>query len=175
MRFGARFGWTIVAAGLAGGCSTTGPLEPSKVALDYAREGAWGSQRFALTAEKLLQIVPDAMADLQMRAGRSSRGMDDTLIVDGQVQDGRHARVVIHRLETESVVSVRVGRFGDDALARALLERIGVRVGSLPPSAIPAEPPEPAPNPSILSRIRTFDPLVQGTRGNDSYTDSPVP
>jgi hypothetical protein len=54
-------------------------------------------------------------------------------------------------------VSCRIGWFGDEPLSRTLLDRVGVRLGLLPPAAIPDQPPSaPAANP-LFSRAAVPD------------------
>ena len=68
-------------------------------------------------------------------------------------------------------VSCRIGWFGDEPLSRTLLERIGVRLGTLPPAAIPDRPPSaPASNP-IFSRDAVPDSVIFRDFAEAPYRD----
>ncbi|MHC5542385.1 DUF3568 family protein, partial [Singulisphaera rosea] len=72
-------------------------------------------------------------------------------------------------------VSVRIGWFGDEPLSKALMDRIGVRLGTLPPTAIPTDPPsEPGSNP-YFSKSAIPDSVMLRDQADAIYRDSPVP
>ena len=61
--------------------------------------------------------------------------------------------VTLRPHQTQTRVSCRIGLFGDEPLSKALLERTGVRLGTLPPAAIPDNPrARPASNPFFSDR-----------------------
>ena len=80
----------------------------------------------------------------------SPRGKRDggVMRVEAQTADNRKVVATIRNHQGITLVAVRVGWFGDEPLSRSLLERVGVRLGSRPPEAIPsAAPSSPSGNP----------------------------
>jgi hypothetical protein len=153
---------------------TLGPLHPKKGPADYSFEDGWGVQGFPSRPDNVHAATRAGMADLKMHTIHDSRGEGSALILDGQAHDGRHVRVVVRPGEIGSIVTARVGRFGDEALARSLLERIGVRLGTLPPAPIPDEPPT-SPRRSLFSRFAVPDAQMLREQANAGYRDSETP
>jgi hypothetical protein len=72
-------------------------------------------------------------------------------------------------------VTIRIGWFGDEPLSRALMDRIGIRLGTLPPAAIPVEPPSsPAGNP-FFSKNAVSDAEMLKDQADAPYSDKTVP
>ena len=61
--------------------------------------------------------------------------------ITARSQDGRKAVIVLRPVGSGAQVSARVGTFGDSPLARLLVDRVGVRLGFLPPSTISRDLP----------------------------------
>jgi hypothetical protein len=123
------------------GCMTLGPVDPKAGLTTFAFKEGWGAQGFPFAVEKVRDVAIEGMGDLKMHSIHQSTMDRTALVLDGQVHDGRHIRVAVRPGGLGSLVTARVGRFGDEALSRALMERIGVRLGTLPPAAIPEVPP----------------------------------
>ena len=72
--------------------------------------------------------------------------------------NGRQQPVVatIRSHQGQTQVGIRAGWFGDEPLSRTFLERVGVRLGSKPPEAIPTEAP--APRRATPSSLATLSP-----------------
>jgi hypothetical protein len=72
-------------------------------------------------------------------------------------------------------VAIRVGWFGDEPLSQAILERMGVRLGSRPPEAIPAAAPSaPSRNP-FFARDAVPDSVMLRDFAEAPYRDRVVP
>ena len=104
-------------------------------------------QDFAAPSGKVAAAVLEAMDDLKITVTR--RDHDGAAAqIDGRTPDRRTVTVTLRPEKPITHVSCRVGWFGDEPMSRALLRRVGVRLGTLPPEAIPEEVPSaPPPNP----------------------------
>jgi hypothetical protein len=161
MRIG-RQAHLVVAAVLLGGAgcamtprgSTTGreatgqPAGPADRPAPTARYSVGRAmQDFKVPSATVMSAVLEAMADLGMTVTRRSQDGPASQ-VEGRTADGRSVAVTLRPNKPITRVSCRIGLFGDEPLSRTLLRRIGVRLGTLPPEAIPDNPPsEPARNP----------------------------
>jgi hypothetical protein len=121
--------------------------------------------------------VVAAMADLQIEGVH--RITDASLIVfEGTTSDNRRASITIRPQNQGSTrLTARVGLFGDEPLSKALLERVGIRLGELPPAPIPAEiPSAPAPNPFLdFFHSAGPDPEMLKDMADSRFRDSVVP
>jgi hypothetical protein len=104
-------------------------------------------QDFRFPAGAVTTAVLDAMEDLNITVTRRDQDGPASQI-EGRTADNRTVIVTLRPQKPITRVSCRIGWFGDEPLSRTLLQRIGVRLGVLPPEAIPDSPPsQPAPNP----------------------------
>jgi len=169
--------FVALAAGVAAGCSTVGLVRDSALgASGYSYQAGRASQGFASSVPEVESAVIEAMGDLGMRIIRKSREAN-SLSYEARALDGRRATIEIESQNSLPIVSARIGWFGDEPLSKALFDRIGIRLGTLPPSAIPMDPPsEPAgpvshtfysPGASPLPGIRNQSDL--------GYRDTPNP
>ncbi len=136
-------------AGVAfSGCRTVAPLAPpAPVAAGFAYGAGKGTQEFAFPAGPVQAAIAASMNDLQITHVRQ-RTDGRAQIFQGWTKDNRPANVTFRPGNGAARVTARIGWFGDEPFSKALMERIGIRLGSLPPAAIPEEPPStPAPNP----------------------------
>ena len=138
---------TLVVVGLAG-CRTIPPgAEMAAISSSFAYSAGRGSQAFAAPVSAVLGALNDSMGDLDLNSPRGNRDGGVTR-VQTQTSDGRNVVATIRSHQGNTQVSIRVGWFGDEPLSRTLLERVGVRLGSRPPEAIPATAPSaPSQNP----------------------------
>ena len=138
-----------VAAGTVG-CSTIAPIAaPGMVTYTY-RAGA-ASQGFPRPPVDVQKAAVDAMADMSIHSVRSSPD-EGGVTYSGTTADGQGATVTVKNRGAFASAIVRVGWFGNEQLSRAVLDRIGVRLGTLPPEAIPAEIPKAERTPIFSSR-----------------------
>jgi hypothetical protein len=130
------------------GCQTVTPLTgPALNAAGYAYGAGKATQEFAYPNPVLQGAIAGALADLQVKEVRQ-RHDGPARIFEGTTSDGRPVTVTLRPGNGAGRVTARIGWFGDPPFSKALMERVGVRLGSLPPKAIPAEPPSaPAANP----------------------------
>ena len=114
------------------------------------------------------------MDDLKMTSIESGRS-GAVYKFDAKTPDNRSVLVTVRPHDGQTRVSCRVGWLGDEPLSKALLERTGVRLGTLPPAAIPQHPPSaPAPNP-LLSRLAPPDDDTLRNIAEAPYRDRVVP
>jgi hypothetical protein len=131
-------------------------------------------QDFALPSNKVGEAVTEAMEDLKMTA--IEPGRDGAVYrIQAKTSDNRLVMVTLRPHQGQTRVGCRIGWFGDELLSRALLDRIGVRLGTLPPAAIPEDPPSsPASNP-IFSRAAVSDSEMFKDVVEAPYRDRVVP
>ncbi|SIO65585.1 Protein of unknown function [Singulisphaera sp. GP187] len=157
------------------GCMTAGRVaEPVMSATVFTYTAGRATQDFHYPPTTLQSAITGAMDDLRVHSVRLTQdgGM---LIYNGSTADDRRVAVTIRPNQAVSRVSVRIGWFGDEPLSRALMDRIGIRLGELPPSAIPVDPPsEPASNP-YFSRDAVPDSVMLRDQADAIYRDTPVP
>ena len=105
--------------------------------------------------------------------GRVVRLREIACTTRGTLGDGRAVTVVARRQgRAATAVAVRVGRFGDSPLSSALLERLGVRLGTLPPAPVPAGPPPSSPNSNpYFSRGGPMPAEILRERADAGYRD----
>jgi len=130
------------------GCQTVSPLAgPALGAAGYAYSAGKAAQEFAVPYPTVQGAIGGALADLKVTQVRQ-RHDGPAQIFEGTTADGRPVTVTLRPGNGAARVTARIGWFGDPPFSKALMERVGVRVGSLPPKAIPTEPPSaPAANP----------------------------
>jgi len=114
------------------------------------------------------------MDDLKMTSITSGRS-GAVYKFDAKTSDNRPVLVTVRPHDGQTRVSCRIGWFGDEPLSKAVLERTGVRLGTLPPAAIPENPPSvPAPNP-LISRLAPPDDDTLRNIAEAPYRDRVVP
>jgi hypothetical protein len=146
----------IVCALCQAGCATIAPSVASNSGLEPSYSGGRAIQEFAVPASSVRGAVADAMDDLKMTSIESGHS-GAVYKFDAKTADKRPVLVTVRPHDGQTRVSCRIGWLGDEPLSKALLERTGVRLGTLPPAAIPENPPSsPAPNP-IMSRLAPPD------------------
>jgi hypothetical protein len=157
------------------GCATLprGPIQES-AAPDFAYAAGRATQSFAAPPSAVLAALNDAMGDLNLVSIRPTR--EGTVSrIEADTADRRKVAANVRSNRGTSQVAVRVGWFGDEALSRALLERVGVRLGTRDPQAIPASAPSsPAPNP-YFARDAVPDSVMLRDFAEAPYRDRVIP
>jgi hypothetical protein len=194
-------GAAALAAILAAGCRTVshGARAP-RVAVSERVRGV--SQEFAAPPATVVQATAGALRDLSVRGVSNILGVDFDLQAKGRAQDqggdkdsaagqanlssdvsgltadNRPIRATIEAKEDRSLVIVRVGPDGDDALSRAVLARIAARLATGPG---PAAATAPAGDPAQASPGRPYargavpDSIMLREQAQAGYRDTPVP
>jgi hypothetical protein len=133
-----------------------------------------GTRGFAAPPAAVRQAVLEAMADLEVKPGRQS--VDGTVTqVSGTTANNQGVSVIIRPIRNETRVICRIGWFGDEPFSIALLDRVGIRLGTLPPAAVPAQPPSaPSSNP-LFSREAVSDEEMLRDVVDAPYRDRVIP
>jgi hypothetical protein len=156
------------------GCATVAPIVERKSGLESSYGGGRAIQEFTFPGDVVRGALRDAMDDLKMT---SIEGAHTGAVYrfDSRTADNRPVLVTVRPHDGQTRVSCRIGWLGDELLSKALLERTGVRLGTLPPAAIPENPPSsPAANP-ILSRLAPPDDQTLRNIAEAPYRDRVVP
>ena len=121
------------------------------------------------------KVAVEALGDLRIASIRETIEPDTSLILDGTTGDGRSARLTIRPLGAFTVTTARVGLLGDEALSKAIMDRIGIRLGTMPPAAIPAEVPTSSQSPlqTLSNKKPLTDTSIIRNQFPTNYHDSP--
>lgn len=165
----------FLAGGFANcGCATVAPTPERVVSTESSYSGGRAMQDFSVPSTKVGTAITEAMADLKMTA--IEPGRDGVVYkIQAKTEDNRAVMVTLRPHQTQTRVSCRIGLFGDEPLAKALLERTGVRLGTLPPAAIPDHiPSAPGSNP-FFSKSAVPDEEMLKDAAEAPYRDRVVP
>jgi hypothetical protein len=168
--------WLGGAAVLAtAGCQAVAPIAAPALAAAGPAYGAGKiTQEFASPYPAVQIAIGGALADMQVQQVRQ-RQDGPSRIYEGTTPDNRPVTVTLRPGNGAARVTARVGWFGDPPFTKGLFERVGIRLGSLPPAPIPAEPPSaPKANP-YFSREAVSDALMLREQVNALYQDRPIP
>ncbi|WP_435017595.1 hypothetical protein TA3x_005214 [Tundrisphaera sp. TA3] len=157
----------LLAISVFAGCSSTGslgrqavtsPVGPSYVA-------GKGVQVFP-ASPAVMSDVKDAMTDVGIHSIKQVREPDNTDVFEGTTADNRKAQVAVQPRGSKMVVTTKIGWRGDEPLSRAVLDRISIRQGTMPDSAIPvtpasnASPLETEPEPETQANVGVPDSVM---------------
>lgn len=179
-----RIAWTVL-GGLAvtawAGCQTVGPSALSRPGHSDGLAGPGSSytggravQTFAQAPAAVQPAVAEALDDLRVQSVRQVKE-GGAILFEGTTADRRRVAVTLRAQPGGTRLSARIGLFGDEPFSRALMDRVGTRLGTLPPSAIPVDPPsEPAANP-YFSRDAVADSEMFKEQAEAPYRGTVVP
>ena len=146
---------------------------PSVGGATFRFDDGWGQQVVPQGVAEVREAALGAATDLQMR-GAHQEHSGTSWWLDARAHDGRHVRACVAPATTGTQISVRIGHLGDQALSRAFFERIGERLGTLPPSCAPDVPPT-SNGPGWFSRSAIPDSVMLPEFSGSQYTTSPFP
>ncbi|CAN5742392.1 hypothetical protein BH23PLA1_BH23PLA1_32800 [soil metagenome] len=155
------------------GCKTTGSWAP--MALNHSYQAGTASRAFPKPRAEVEAAAKAALADLSIQAAHPAKANLEETRYEGRTADGRRVRLDLQARGALTGARVRIGPFGDEPLSRALLDRIGVRLGTLPPEALPVEPPSDAESNPYFSREAVPDSIMLRDFSDPGYRDSPIP
>ena len=159
---------------VATGCATTAPRPERRLTGDSSYSAGRAIQEFSLPATKVGEALTAAMDDLKMTGIEPSRE-GAVYRIDAKTADHRTVMATLRPQQGKTRVSCRIGWFGDEALSKALIERTGVRLGTLPPAAVPENPPStPGANP-FFSRNAVPDEEMLRDVAEAPYRDRVIP
>jgi Protein of unknown function (DUF3568) len=142
--------WIALASCFLGlsGCATTRPaVDLNAISSSFNYSAGRGSQSFEAPVSAVLAALHESLTDLDLRSPKAKQD-GGVMRVEAETSDHRKVVATIRNHQGITLVAVRVGWFGDEPLSQSLLDRIGVRLGSRPPEAIPATAPSsPSANP----------------------------
>ncbi|WP_165222156.1 DUF3568 family protein [Aquisphaera insulae] len=160
---------------LVSGCATIpNGAELAATTSSFAYSTGRGTQSFASTPSMVISALNSAMTDLDMSEVRVIREIGISR-VQARTSDRRSISATVRFFQGATTVAVRIGWFGDEPLSRALLDRVGVRLGTKEPEAIPeVAPSEPSGNP-FFSRRAVSDEEMLRDFVEAPYRDRVVP
>ena len=178
MRRIGRLGCAAMAAAALVGCRAMGPIGPdgpSMLVPTYSFSSGTASQGFARPRDEVESALRDAMNDLALRRVGTIDWDAEQTRVHARADDGRRVDLTLVERGPATEAHVRVGLFGDEAMSKAVLDRVGVRLGTLPPEAVPAEvPTDPEGNP-YFSREAVPDAVMLRGYADSGFGDAPGP
>lgn len=166
----------------AAGCQTVNPSalaslgrsDAQTAGTAYTYYGGRAVQTLALPPATVQPAVVAALDDLRVQGVHQTRD-GASVVFEGTTADNRKASVTLRPHPAGTRLSARFGLFGDEPLTRALMDRVGVRLGTLPPAAVPIEPPsEPAGNP-YFSRSAVPDSVMFKDQAEAPFRGTAVP
>jgi hypothetical protein len=165
----------VMASGLAhSGCATVAPSPERLLSTDSSYGAGRAIQDFSFPSTQVGTAVTEAMADLKFASIQPGR--DGAVYkIQARTQDKRAVMVTLRPHQTQTRVSCRIGTFGDELLSKALLERTGVRLGTLPPAPVPDHvPSSPGSNPFFSRDAVSDDEMLKDT-AEAPYRDRVMP
>jgi hypothetical protein len=133
-----------------------------------------GTQSFSAPLSTVIAAVLEGMGDLNVTSIVPTRE-GPVARIEGTTEDRRRIVVMLHTNQGITQVAVRAGWFGDESLSQALVERVGIRLGTRTPESIPAKAPSsPSANP-FFSRDAVSDSVMLRDFAEAPYRDRVIP
>jgi hypothetical protein len=148
-----------VLAALAGCYSARLPLRPDPGVTGYAMIGPYSVQRFTYPVPIVERAAVEAMTDMKIHSVRRKPKVDG-ICLQGFMYDGRYVLLTIEAQGPFSIVTVVIDVYGDEPISKILLDRIGIRISTMPQSIAPPFDPRAI---SDSDTHRGMD--VEGSRG----------
>ncbi len=160
-----------LSAGL--GCKTTGSWAP--MPLNQSYQAGTAARVYPISRPEVEAAARDALAELSIRADRPAQATPQQTQYLGRTSDGRRVRLRLQAQGPSTAAQVRVGTFGDESLSKALLDRIGMRLGTQPPEPLPVEIPSDGDSNPYFSREAVPDSVMLRDLADPGYRGLPVP
>ena len=157
------------------GCRTVGMNAiPARSLVSYTYNQGRASQGFAANSEDVRKAVAESAADLRIHSMRVTE-MPGVVTYEGKTAGNNPVTITLHSQSVFTLVTVRIGLLGDEALSRAFMDRIGIRLGTAPANALPSIEPPATENGGVLSRDAVKDEVMLRDRIDAGYRDQGSP
>lgn len=154
------------------GCSTVTPLAaPAMAVTSFSYSVGKASQDFVLPPDKVQAAVLGAMEDLRIHSVHQSTE-PGAVFYEGTTADDRRAIVTVRPYAGGTRLTSRIGLLGDEPLSRALMDRTGIRLGTMPPAPIPDKVPS---KPGSLLSADGPDPNYLHEQAEERFYDKTKP
>ncbi|MFO0953264.1 MAG: hypothetical protein U0835_19330 [Isosphaeraceae bacterium] len=142
-----------------------GPPEPPKYHLDpgvtgYSHILGWVTQRFVYPGPLVERALIEAMSDMGIHSVKRGTHHKTVATFKGLLYDGRIILVELEPQGENTVVKIRIDGYGDEPKTKILLERMSIRLATLPQAVFPPFDPRTL---SDSAQHRGMD--IQGYRG----------
>jgi hypothetical protein len=125
----------------------------------YAYCNGFAAQRFLYPAPLIERAAAEAMADLKIR-GVHREAKPDGVCFLGYLYDGRYIRVGVEPQANTTIVSVNVDVYGDEPFSEIFLNRLSIRIATLPQAVNPPFDPR-----ALTDSISHRGQDIEGYRG----------
>ncbi len=162
------------------GCALTGrgpriedePESSNGPELAFRYTTGRGMQDYPFPITKVTAALIEAMGDLKIEVVRRSHS-GAVLQIEGRTADRRSVVVTLRIRKPVTHLSCRVDWFGDQPFSKALLRRVSIRLGMVPPEPVPdVVPSAPSGNP-YFSRNAIPDEEIMRPMIEAPYRDRP--
>ncbi len=131
-----RTAWGFLAiaalAILESGChSAQPPLRPDPGVTGYANIGPYSVQRFLYAPALVERASIEAMSDMKINSVKRVV-KDDGVSLKGFLYDGRYICLALEPEGPNTIVTINIDVYGDESMAKILLDRTSVRLATLP-------------------------------------------
>lgn len=169
---------TAFALASLAGCSSMGRYREMAQPGQIVEYRAGVASRAYESGSETVPLAREAMEDVGIHSINEVHERE-TIVLEGKTVDSRRASVSIASQGGRSVVSAKIGILGDEALSRAILDRlaalVGDRPGTRPIDTSKGAEAEKKPRRPIISRDGVSDEFMLKGQAEAGYRDSPVP
>jgi hypothetical protein len=119
------------------GCNSAHlPLRPDPGATGYAMCGPYSVQRFVYPNAVVERAAVEAMTDMKIHTVKRTPKADGVCF-RGFMYDGRYVLLTVEPEGPNSIVSIMIDVYGDEPISKILIDRIGIRLSTMPKAVIP--------------------------------------